>query len=44
MVLYWMLDELIPTRNEVTTVRITTHIPTLSVTVGFQEPALETLF
>jgi hypothetical protein len=34
MVLYWMLEELIPARNEVTTVRIATPIPTLSVTVG----------
>ncbi len=34
MVSYWMLDELIPARNEVITVRIATPIPTLSVTVG----------
>ena len=31
---YWMLEDLIPACNEVTTVRITTPIPTLSVTVG----------
>ncbi len=36
MVSYWMLDELIPARNEVTTVRIATPIPTLSVTVGLR--------
>jgi len=39
MVSYWMLDELIPARNEVTTVRIATPIPTLSVTVGLPSEA-----
>ena len=34
MVSYWMLEELIPARNEVTTVSIATPIPNLSDTVG----------
>jgi hypothetical protein len=39
MVSYWMLDELIPARNKVTTVRIATPIPTLSVTVAVGLPS-----